>query len=195
MSDRIPSGKVFARRVLIQSWVFSVPALATVLACLATLLELTSEQWTWLLSFAAGYMLLVSWPQQQLQKAAMTPIRHYLDTRCESEPTHEERRRAFASAIDLPRKSAWMGAAGWLVPVTLGSVVMTLRFELWGAFETGVLLLAGAAAGFVAASFLLFHVKRVTESVRETLAAELPDAAERHAAAKRSGKREKWRFC
>ena len=195
MSDRLPTGNAFSRRVILRSWMFSMPALAIVLACLSTLLELTSEQWTWFLGLAAGYTLVITYPQQTMQKAMMAPIRHYLDRRPDAEPTHAERVRAFASAIDLPRKSAWMGAFGWIVPVTLISLAMMLRFELWGAFETAVVLLAGLAAGFVAASFLLFHVKRVTEPVREALAAELPDPQQRRAAVRALSVRSKLLVC
>ena len=118
----------------------------------------------------------------QMQQHMMRPLRDYLDRRRSGEPTHAERRAAFSALLDLPRRVAFLGAAGWLVPVLLLSALMALRFpNQWGLFQSTVLVLAGTAAGFLAGSFMIFLVKRATRSVRETVARELPDPAERRA--------------
>ncbi len=172
----------FIRRVISLSYLFAAPALSLVLLSLATLLELTAEQWRFFFLAIGVYGVLVSFPMMHLQRRMMAPLRTYLDSRRRDAATHEQRRAAFAAIVDLPRKVALLGAAGWLVPVAVISGVMAVRFpSQWGLFESTAVMVAGVAAGFVAGSFMIFLVKRTTRDVREALAAELPDPAERRA--------------
>jgi methyl-accepting chemotaxis protein len=181
MNDgHLPSGRVFVRRVISLSYLFSVPALAIVLGCLLTLLELTGDQWRFFIIATAAYGTLISFPTMQWQARIMRPVREYLDARREGETSPEQRHAAFAMLIDLPRRVAIVASSGWVVPVVLLSVVMAVRFpQHWGAFEAGVLVLAGVAAGFVSASFMIFLVKRNTFRVRQVLTGEIPDSTER----------------
>jgi methyl-accepting chemotaxis protein len=172
-------GDAFARQVILVSWIFSLPALAVVLTCLSTMLELTSEQWRWFLGMAASYMVLITWPQHTMQRSMTAAIRTYLDARCEDVSTPEQAREAFRVLMDLPRRSAWFGAAGWVFPVVVIAPAMALVFPTWRGFEIGVVILSGLAAGFVSASFLLFYIKRVSRPVCDLLTAELVDPVER----------------
>jgi methyl-accepting chemotaxis protein len=192
----LPSGRVFARQVISLSYLFSLPALAVVLCCLVTLLELTPAQWRFFFFATATYGTVISFPMMHLQQRMMAPLRAYLDRRRSGEPSREERRAAFAAAVDLPRKVAMLGAGGWLVPVAGISGVMALRFPgQWGLFESFVVILAGVAAGFVAGSFMIFLVKRATLRLREVLTAELPDPLERRALVRPMGLRSKLLVC
>jgi methyl-accepting chemotaxis protein len=114
-----------------------------------------------------------------LQRRMMGRVMAWLDARAQHEDrvaaSGELAREAFADAIDLPRRSAWMGMLGWAVPVSLIVLAMELRWPTWTSFESASVVLAGFSAGFVAAIFLLFVVKRVCEPVRLALALEVAD--------------------
>ena len=179
-APQLPSGRAFARRVIILSYVFSVPALVIVMSCISSLLELTSEQWRFFFLTTAVYGASVSFPMMGIQRRMMQALSIYLDARLEGGASLDERRAAFATLVDLPRKVALLNAGGWLVPVLLVSGIMWLRFpRQWAWFESGVLVLAGVAAGFVAASFMIFLVKRSSDRVRAALTLELPEPSER----------------
>jgi methyl-accepting chemotaxis protein len=179
MSATLPSGRQFRGRIIALSFAFCLPAVAIVMLSLFTLLELTSAQWNWFAAATATYGIVISPVQGAWQARFMAPIAHYLDRRAAGEATPEDRRAAFASMIDLPRFSAISGSGGWLVPVSLIAAVMSLRWPSWGWFESGVVLTAGLAAGFVSGSYLMYLAKRVAAPVRWALAEELPDPAER----------------
>jgi methyl-accepting chemotaxis protein len=179
MSAELPTGRGFYQRVLLWSYVYATAALLLVLPALRNALELTAAQWTWLLGCAGAYTLLIGGPQMLLQRRMMGRVMAWLDARAQHEDrvaaSGELAREAFADAIDLPRRSAWMGMLGWAVPVSLIVLAMELRWPTWTSFESASVLLAGFSAGFVAAIFLLFVVKRVCEPVRLALALEVAD--------------------
>ena len=152
MSASLPSGRAFQRQVIGLSYAFSVPALAIVVCGLFATLDLTPEQWTWFLWAAVTYGLLIAPFQGMLHVRLLAPLPEYLDRRRLDDVAPELRHGAFASVIDLPRRSALMGCAGWVLPGILLSVAMWLRWEPWGAFDTAVLLVSALAAGFVAGS-------------------------------------------
>jgi methyl-accepting chemotaxis protein len=172
--ERLPSRQAFRRRIIGLSFAHSTPGLVIVLAYLLAILDLTAEQLRWLVGFTALWATLCTLPMMRWQARAMEPILRYLD---DPERLHAEgRRRAFAALIDLPRRLSWFGAAGWVVPCAVAGPVMALRWSSFGAFGCAVLMMAGVAAGFVAASYLLFLIKRAAEPVRAALAREIPDA-------------------
>jgi methyl-accepting chemotaxis protein len=175
MSAELPSGRGFFQRVVLWSYVYSIGALLLVLPALHAVLELTRAQWWWFLAGGGIYTLLIIPPQTLLQRRIFGRLPEWLDARARGDVAAELTRAAFADAIDLPRRSAWMGLAGWAVPVVLLAIAMELRWPTWTYFETVSVLVCGLAAGFVAAVFLLFIVKRECEGVRMALARELGD--------------------
>ncbi len=180
MTGSLPTGSAFRWRIVGLSWVFSFSALPIVLATLWLLLDLTSEQWGWFCAYTFGYFVLATPVSDRVQRALARDIAEYLDLRAAGRAGAEQRRRAFAAVLDLPRRIACFAAAGWIIPVILVSTALAIHFSgQWGRFETGVVLLAGFAAGFVAATFNLFVIKRLAAPVRAALAAELPDPDER----------------
>ena len=160
MSASLPSGGAFKRQVIGLSYWFSVPALAIIAAALASLLEVTSALWSEFWIVVAVYAVAISPVSSRAQVQFLDPISIYLDAVRSKDATPEQARAAYARAVDLPRFSALMGIGGWLVPVSLISVWMELRWSVWTAYETAILLISGVAAGFVAGSFLMLMSKR-----------------------------------
>ncbi|MFQ5418148.1 MAG: hypothetical protein ACE5FL_14060, partial [Myxococcota bacterium] len=180
-AGRLPSGNEFRRRIVNLSMPVSAIGLAIVLSCLYTILDMTSEQWAWFATAVVGYAAVFSYPNMRLQWWAMAPITRYLDRRDEGGDLEPLRRAAFARMIDLPRRAALIGAAGWVVPTLLIGVAMGIRFEQWGLYEILVVVMSGVAAGFVAGSVLLFATKSAARQTRDSLTSEIPDAGTRQA--------------
>ena len=179
MGAQLPTRGRFYARVLLWSYVYSGIALLLVLPALRGMLELTSAQWLWFLGCAGVYFCLIAGPQMLLQRRVFGDVLTWLDAREGGEQSLELTRRAFANAIDMPRRSAWMGLFGWLVPVVLVSLIMELRWPSWTLFDSVSVLVCGFSAGFLAAIFLFFLVKREAEPVRRALALEIGDPAVR----------------
>ena len=176
-----PSGAAFVRQVIGLSFLLSVPSVAIVLVWLLVLLELTPEQWRFFLLAAAAYAVCLGPVQGVWQRRYLAPVATYLDARARDRATDPERRAAFARVLDMPSFSAVMGFGGWIVPVSCVSAAMAVRFEAWSWFQTAVVVAGGAAAGFVAGSFLRYLAKRIAAPVRAVLAEELPRPEERAA--------------
>jgi methyl-accepting chemotaxis protein len=171
----LPSGATFRARVISVSFVVSGPALAILLAALASLLELTDVQWSWLIAMTAVWAVALTPVMANHQWRALDPIARWLDGTRDAVTT----RAAFACVMDLPRRAARVSAVGWIVPVVAVAPLMELRWSEWSAFQSGVVLSAGVAAAFVSGSFMFFLVKRKAEFVRRALAEALPDPSER----------------
>jgi methyl-accepting chemotaxis protein len=170
----LPSGSGFARRIIGIAFLVSMPALAIVLFCLVALLDLTAEQWSWFFGATLVYAVAATFPMAAYQSRMLAPIAAWLDRRGDA-PDERETREAFARASDLPRRVLIVNGGGWLVPVVVIGIAMELRWPAWGSFETGVVMLAGAAAAFVGGTFAGLLAKRVTAPVCEAIATALPD--------------------
>jgi methyl-accepting chemotaxis protein len=181
----LPSSTEFKRSILNLTIVVSLAGLLIVLSCLQGLLDFTSEQWTWFVVTVTAYAVISFWPQMKTTDRHLAPLSEYLDKRDGGEDLDETRRQAFASLIDLPRRNAYLGAFGWLIPNLLLGIVMVTRFEQWGAYEFGIMLASGIAAGFVAGSVMLYATKKLTQQVRDELTSELVDPQERSALIRR----------
>jgi methyl-accepting chemotaxis protein len=174
-------GRAFQRRVLAENWLVCIPALAVVLACLFALLELTAEQTRWLLAATALWAVGATPPSLAVNRWLMSPVASWLDRRREGTADAGARRAAFAAVIALPLRMAFAAGVSWAVPTLVVGGVLGLRFRTVGLEGWAVMVLAGLAAGFVAGNLLLFRIKAVVAPVRELLASELPDPAERQA--------------
>ena len=162
----LPSSAEFRRGILNLTIVVSVVGLVIVLSCLQGLLDFTSEQWMWFVVMVVGYGAVSFWPQMKITERHLAPLSEYLDG-CGDDDLAETRLNAFASIIDLPRRNAYLGAFGWLVPNVLIGTVMVIRFDQCGAYEVGVMIAAGIAAGFVAGSVMLYATKKFTQQMRD----------------------------
>jgi methyl-accepting chemotaxis protein len=179
MIESLPSGRVFLKKVISLSYIFSIPALAILLPCLYALLDLTTAQWNWFLTVTAVYAAVITPLQSLVHRRIFGRVPAYLDAREAGEVSDTLREAAFADVIDLPRRSCILGLLGWLVPVCLVAVLMELRWTHWTRFETASVVLSGLASGLVAAIFLMFIPKRMAEPVRMTLASEIGDPVRR----------------
>lgn len=173
----LPSGAVFRARVIALSFQVSGPALAIVLGGLTSLLDFTSEQWSWLVAATVVYALVETPLLLVHQRDMLAPVVAWLDGARSPQATAA----AFARCLDLPRRAGLVGSVGWLAPVGVLATVMALRFPQWGAFESCVLLGSGLAAAFVSGVFVFLCMKRRTQEVCQALAEALPDPAERGA--------------
>jgi methyl-accepting chemotaxis protein len=181
----LPSSSEFKRTSLNLTIAVSLIGLAIVFSCLMGLLEFTSEQWTWFVVMVVGWATASFWPQMRTTERHLAPLSEYLDNRDSDEEMSETRRQAFASVIDLPRRNAYLGFFGWVIPNFLIGLVMAIRFPQWGAYEFATLVASGLAAGFVAGSVMLFVTKRFTQQTRDELTSELADPQERSALIRR----------
>jgi methyl-accepting chemotaxis protein len=91
----------------------------------------------------------------------------------------DRNRAAFAAVMDLPRVVAVLGGIGWLAPAGVVALGMSLGFASWGSFESAVVVLSGAAMGFVCGTYLPFLVKRAAAPLRDALAGQIPNPDER----------------
>ncbi len=168
----LPTGAQFYRSaVILNSWM-SVPALAIVISCLAALLRLTSEQWGWFARITVIYAIVAVPITMRFQYWLTRDVMRWLDDRRDS-------RDAFRAVMVWPLRAGVVGAVSWVLPVVLVSIGMRLRYPSWGWMETCAMLIAGVAAGFVVGSLIGYRVKDLARPVREALAAEIPDPAER----------------
>ena len=194
MSAMLPGGGAFVRRVVDLSARCCALALLVVLPVAYALLELTTEQWWWLLGCSAGCVALAFVPHSRLHERSVGAVSEWLDARARGESSPELSRQAFADVIDLPRRSALVAMLAWTLPVLLAAVAMELRWPTWGPFESLSVLLAALEAGFIAAVFLLFRVKRYAEPVRMALAAEIHDPEVRASLVRAAPLRQKLAF-
>jgi methyl-accepting chemotaxis protein len=175
----LPSSAEFRWRIVRLSLVVAAAGMAIVLACLYGLLDLTSEQWTWFIGMIGAYTAVMGYPNSRIVYRLMAPVTDYLDHRESDADLTRLRREAFGAVIDLPRRSAFVGAAGWIVPNIVVGIGMTFKFEQWGTYEFTVLVLSGIAAGFVAGAVLMYMTKSVAQTTRNALTMEVPDPVER----------------
>ena len=152
-----------------------LPALAVLLACLFTLLELTREQWQWFIGAVGLYTLVFTGPIMVFQRRSVAPVVAWLDRRDERDLEEEATLAAFAASMSFPIRSAVLGILNWLIPTWLICAAMELRWERWSFFDSAVVQFSGLAAGFLAGSFLLFLCKVMIAPVRNALAVRVPD--------------------
>jgi len=183
--DSLVDGKGFVMRAVRLNTMLSLPALAIVLGCAAALLDLPAELWKGLWAGIAIYTVLGSPVNFWLQRRTMAPIAEWLDA---DAPGGELAQRAFAAMILFPQRMAIGAALAWITPTALISMGMELYFpERWTAWDAGVLVVGGAAAGFSVGVLTGYLVKggEVFARVRNALATAVGGAEERRRLAPR----------
>jgi hypothetical protein len=70
----LPTGRGLLWRMHALTVLIPLPALAVLLACLFTLLELTREQWLWFVGAVAVYTAVFTGPIMAYQRRSVTPI-------------------------------------------------------------------------------------------------------------------------
>jgi methyl-accepting chemotaxis protein len=169
MSSTAPlSGTDLRDRVVRLSLALSAPALAVAVLGISILLDLTPLEWWWLVAQVGLYGVVVGMALLVALGRVMAPL---LAPDCD--------RVAFAVVMNLPRKVAALVGIGWLAPAVAVALAMGLRFESWGSFESAVVILSGAATGFVCGTYLPFLVKRAAAPLRDELAGRIPNPDER----------------
>ncbi len=169
----------FNRRITFTSQIWSLPALALVLATMLSLVELTAQQTRWFLAAVAIWTLFVTPPTVWLHQRLMAPVLRYLRQRELSAASEADRRDAFRSVMAMPLRLGLVGALSWILPTLAIACLMVLRFELFDLWHFVVLIASGATAGAVMGIFLTLAVKHDCEPVRSLLAREIPNPAER----------------
>ena len=155
--DQRIDGKTFVMRAVRVNTLLSLPALVIVLGCAAALLDLPGELWKGLWIGIAVYTVVGSPVNFLLQRRTMSPIASWLDTQA---PDAAQSRRAFTAMMLFPMRMAIGAALAWLAPTVLVSLGMELWFaEQWAAWDAGVLVVGGIAAGFSVGLLTGFAVK------------------------------------
>ncbi len=185
-SNQLPRGAEFRRRAIGQVGAFAIPAVAIVFVGWIGILDLGEAEWKWLLGLVsfggvAGGAVAWLWLCRIL-----APVCAHLDGWREGptqrEPTRKNPPRlAFAAVLDLPRRSAWVGSTAWMASTPAIALAMRVRFAEWSAFDAAVVTLSGVGVGFLVGCFIYLGVRRVAQPVREAVASEFADPAERRA--------------
>ena len=89
----LPTGRSLLWRMHALTVLTPLPALAVLLACLFTLLELTREQWQWFVAAVGLYTLVFAGPIMVFQRRSVAAIVAWLERRDESRPRRSGRRR------------------------------------------------------------------------------------------------------
>ncbi len=174
-------GKRFVISAVRLNTALSIPALAIVLGCAAALLDLPTELWRGLWTGIAIYTVLCSPVNFWLHRRTMAPIAEWLDA---GRPTGELAQRAFVAMI---------AALAWIAPTLLISMGMELVFPAtWTAWDAGVLVVGGVAAGFSVGVLTGYLVKAGEFArVRDALACAVGSPEERNRLAPRLAMRAK----
>ncbi len=177
--SNLPSGKEFFGRFSLVFGAAGVGAAVVLVLYLAALLPLPPDQanalWWTVAAVAVGITPVCLVVQNRLLRGLVT----CLDDLARGGATPERLREGFATAIDLPRRSAVFGFTNFQIGAVCWNVVMFLLFDGFHLYS-GVLVLAAGLSGGVVASIIQFFVtKQMLAPIREGLAEHLPDPAER----------------
>ena len=165
-----PSSSAFLAGILQRSTVLALPALAIVLASIATLLDLTPGMWSGFAMALAANVVLVTPINLWLVRGAIAPVSAWLDS---DEPDVERAERAYVALLSLPPKMGIISGLAWLGSTIAVATAMAVAFgSLWSVWAWQVVLVAGTTAGFVTAVLSHFLIKdeRFLE-IRERLGA------------------------
>lgn len=177
----LPTGKELAQRIRRLGAAVALPATLVVVLYVEAMLHLSSRQWLGVSVGAVVFGVSVAVTIEVLRERYFAPLRSYLDLRREEKPNSQVCREAFAASVSLPSKVMRVNAIGWTVagPIIV-LVAKVLGLGQW-AFDSRVLVLALATAlgGIVSSAFNFFGTKHLLSDVRVSLAADLPDPAER----------------
>ncbi|MCZ6464849.1 MAG: HAMP domain-containing methyl-accepting chemotaxis protein [Proteobacteria bacterium] len=187
MSWRVlPTSRELRLRVLMIDTAVSIPVFGVMLWYIASLLEVSPQEWK-AFSFAGlGYAALAAGGFEPIRRRVLVPLYAYLDA-CAQQRDHELSReaqqKAFASAISVPRTVTRIMLTIWVFAgLTLPLLDWLGGFPAWLSSERFmVVAAAGVTGGILSSAFMYFLTKRALAPIREALTAALPDPEERGA--------------
>jgi methyl-accepting chemotaxis protein len=184
MSDiSLPTGKEMAQRIRLLGAGVALPSALVVILYVEAMLTLSSRQWVGVLVGAGLFGVVAGSFIEILRKRYYAPVRVYLDARREEKPSSQVCREAFAASVSMPSKVMRLNGLCWL---SAGPLIVLFAWLLGlGQWEIDsrllVLTLGAALGGIVSSAFNFFGTKHLLSDVRMSLAADLPDPAERAA--------------
>jgi methyl-accepting chemotaxis protein len=176
---RLMSGRELLRQLVKLNSLLSVPAVTIVVLCLVALLRLTAAQWVFFAGCALIYGVVITPLSMWIQHRLVAPVIEWLDARAAGTASAAQREAAFRIVMATPYRQGIQAAVSWLLPVALVALAMAIRYEGWGVYENAVMVVAGVAAGFSVGIFAGFFAKWRVGEIREVLAFEIGEPAER----------------
>jgi len=156
-------------------------AAALISLYLLVLLELTTEQWTWLGGTVCVFAIVFGLAVQAVLLRFDHRIMALIDAEQVGEPERELVRRGFAAAVRYPQYGLTYTIATWTTAGIVVPLSLLLRYPDLP-IDVGLAILVGAlVGGSVAALFTFFSDKRLAAPLRDHWAALIRDPLERRA--------------
>jgi len=176
----LPDGRRFFRRYAVCVGAISAASVVAVTLYLLALLRLSPAQregLVWVLAVAFPLLFaLSSWTNRRF----FLPLLEVLDRAARSQGTRADALRGFATAVNLPALQFVSGLGWWVVGGLVVATAMRLGFGAAFPWISWVALVAAAVSGGLVSTLFTFYVtKQLLAPIREALALELPDPAER----------------
>lgn len=178
-----PSGVSLRKRLIGLDSLVSMPALGVILFYLFALADPTRDEWFGILVSAGSFAIAVALGSEPFRRRMQRPLAEFLDARIRGETDRTRCRQAFRCVMGLPRSLMILSILSWATAglwVPVGMALLGHRSWLTG-FPALATFVAAFTGGLIASSFLYFASKRVLAGLRQGLAAEIPDPAERDA--------------
>jgi methyl-accepting chemotaxis protein len=176
---RLPAGRPFRTRVLTISAALSLTAVVLIALYLTALVQLTPEQWEYF-AWVVGVLFVILFPaQDRVQRRIWAPLVRCLDRCTEGTASPDDISSGFAAISNLPFRSFVWSTFWWGLGGVLVAGVMSATFESFGIYSAGITVAASTSGGFVMSVFHYFVMKRILRPVREELAEQVGDPAQR----------------
>jgi methyl-accepting chemotaxis protein len=188
------SGRAFRLRSQLVRSLIGLPAAGVISLYLATLLELSTEQWTWFGGGIAAFALVYGVAVQRVLGRLDGPIQTAIDAEAAGRLGRDALRAGYAAAVRFPVRGFYYTAATWTGAGLLLPAVLKARFRDLPVETLGAVLAAALTGGVIASIFTFFSDKRLVAPLRDRFAAQLRDPLERQALAQRVTLATKLRF-
>jgi len=181
----LPTGSRLNARVVLLDIVVALPAFAVIVVYVHTLLDFSPSEWTGFAWIALAHAVIIGGASESLRRRILAPVLRYLDSRASGAATQELSREAFAAVIRLPVWFQRRMMCLWAVTaVSLPVSMHLLGYAGWGlGYRSFVLTSVGLAGALISSAVLFFLLKRELAPIRDALAGEIEDPAERRSLA------------
>ncbi len=171
------SGKSFHLRHTLLWSLIGIPGAMLCVAYLATILNLTSEQWS---AFGVGVGLAaigLTFAMQGSQRVFARPILDVIDADAAGELGRVDLELAFQRLVRLPYRDVRDSMLAWAGAAVFVTAYMALTLESLSLFSAAVVVAAALSGGVVACVFVHFTIKRMIAPLVDRWAQRLSDGA------------------
>ena len=173
------SGKAFHLRQISMRVLIGVPGAMLCTVYLATILNLTSEQWSAFGEGAGLAAILLTLISLVLQHRNLRPVLEAIDADSEGRLLQDELEDAFAVIVRLPYRGVRDTIVNWSLGASFVPVYMALVLESISLFSCLVVAAAALSVGAVVSVFTYFATKRMVAPWMERWVQRLPDVGRR----------------